>query len=355
MRTIAIAVLAAAALIGAAQAEPAPRPLRVLGEVAAPPEGMPARFVIDGVVTPGDAAFQSEVRGWWAALAPGEGADEIEGSCVEARCALAGDAGYGKLAISADLAGPGAPGGGRAVLSDDDGHKGEAQVRFTPISGPIAGLGQLAAPGAVRASELSDLLMWNGSATAFSNDDDEEVDWVQRRALAEWQGQHDRQPTGLIVQEDLAALRQATQVAKAKAGWTALGDPAHGWSAGYPAALLLAAARSGSEQRFTNADRTAVLVVAIEPPLDGAAWDALVDQQTADRPGVENRSYTRVNDEMELKYEEKGRVVVAAFHNRPGGLARLEFSYPLEQREAWGLYDVVLPRSLRAGPDLKAK
>jgi hypothetical protein len=355
MRGIIAAVVAASALAGVAAAEPASRILRVLGETASPPPGAPARFVIDAVITPGDAAFQSKVKGWWAALPPGEGADEIEGTCVESRCALSGDAASGKLAISADLAGPGAPGGGRLSLTDGEDAKGaEAQVRFTPITGPIAGLGELVAPDAVGAMELSDLLMWNGSATGFSNGDDEKVDWLQREALTEWQTRRARPPTGLIVAEDLATLRREAAAAKVKAGWTLLGDPARGWSAGYPATLLPAATRAGAEQRFTSADQAAVLLVAVDPPLDEAAWDALVDQKTDDRPGVDNRSYTRVNDDMEISYEEKGRVVLAAYRRREGGVARLEFSYPTAQRDAYDPFDTILRRSLHVTDSLKA-
>lgn len=355
MRSIAIAILAAA-LGGPAMAEPAPRTLRVLGETTAPPEGVPARFVIDAVIKPGEG-FESEVEGWWTALAPGEGADDIEGTCVETRCALSADAGYRKLSLSADLAGPGAPGGGRVALSGEEGGKGpEAIVRFTPVTGPIAGLGELAPPDAIRAGELSDLLTWNGVATGFDNtDQDEPVGWSQRRALADWQAQQQRPGGGLVLKEDLVLLRTGAAEARARAGWTALGDPALGWTAGYPAGLLPAAARDGAGQRFASADGSAVLVVAVDPPLDDVAWDAFVDKVTEDRSGVDNRSYTRVNDDMEITFEEKGRVHVAAYHNREGGLVRLEFGYPADQREAWGLFDAVLPRSLRVGDEIRRR
>lgn len=345
-------VLAVAALATPAFArEPAARTLRVIGEAAAPIEGAPARFVIDAVITPGDAAFQGRLEGWFAALPPAGDSDEIEGDCVEARCALSADGENGKLAISADLAGPGAPGAGKLALTDDEDKTVETAVRFTPITGPVPGLGTLAAPGAIGASELTDLLMWAGYPTGFSNSDDEAVDWLQREALAEWQAGRQRPGGGLILVEDLALLRGEAVQAKRAADWRPLGGG--GWTGGYPAAVLPKASGAAPEQRFASADGAAVLVVAIDPPLDGDAWDALVDQVTTDRDGVEGRSYTRVNDEMEISYEEKGRVHAAAYHRREGGLARLEFSFPAAQRETYERYVPILQRSLRAGKDLK--
>lgn len=355
MKSLMLGVLAAwtLAVPGVSPAEPGPRLLRVVGETAAASAGAPRRFVIDAVLTPGESAFQSQVEGWYAELAPGQAADEIEGSCVEARCALSVDTDAGKLAVSADLAGPGAPGAGRLALTGDDGQPaGEVQVRFIQIKGPVAGLGELAAPDAIKAAELSDLLLWNGAATGFTNSDDEEVDWLQRRALAEWQGAHERSPSGLVLVEDLAALRSGAAAAKAAAGWKTLGDPAKGWRAGYPAALLPVATRLGAEQRFSSPAKDAELVLAIDPPLDEAGWDAFVEKVTEDRPAVESRSYTRVNDDMELRYEEKGRVFSAAYHRRPGGLARAEFSYPVARKEAWAGYEILLPRSLSVTDDL---
>lgn len=347
-------VLTCAAPALKAQEAEAGRPLRVLAEALTPIGGMNARFVIDAVITPGESDFHSNVQGWFAALPPGSGSDTIEGSCVETQCALSGSLSSGKMALSADLAGT-APGTGRLILSDDDGRKiGESPMRLTVVRGPIPALGELAAPGAVTAVELSDILMWNGAATGFSNADEGPVGWLQRQALAEWQASKSRPANGLIFKEELAMLRKETDRRKTAAGWAAMGDPGHGWTAGYPAALLpKARVVSPNEKRFTSADGQAVLTISISPPLSPEGWDGFVERQVADRPGVENRSYTRVNDDMEITYEENGRVVSAAYHNREHGFARLEFSHPIARRGLYDAFATILPRSLRVTDKLK--
>jgi hypothetical protein len=200
----------------------------------------------------------------------------------------------------------------------------------------------------VGAVELSDILMWSGSPPGFSNGDDGPVGWLQRQALAEWQAAHARPANGLVLKDELAQLRREADKAKSAAGWAAMGEPSHGWTAGYPAALLpKAMAMGGGEKRFTSADGQAVLVVAIGPPMTSDAFDAFVDRQVAERPGVENRSYTRVNGDMEITYEEKGQVISAAYHNRRNGFARLQFSHPVARKQAFAAFDTILPRSLR--------
>jgi hypothetical protein len=345
-----------AALLGVAlaagpaltQSDPPGRPLRVLAEAVSSVGGLHPRFVIDAVITPGDSAFHSDVTGWFAALPPGAGSDTIEGSCVEAQCALSGNLATGKMALSADLAGDGPPAAVRLILSDDDGRKiGESVMRLTPVNGPIPGLGELAPPDAIGAVELSDILMWNGSPPGFSNGDDGPVGWLQRQALAEWQASHGRPANGLVLKADLAELRHQADKAKAAAGWAAMGDPSHGWTAGYPAALLpRTISGPPGEKRFTSNDGQATLVVAVGPPMSDADFDAFVERQVADRPGVENRSYTRVNGDMEITYEEKGQVVAAAYHNRRGGFARVEFTHPVSRKQTFATFDTILPRSL---------
>lgn len=330
----------------------APRPLRVLGEVVSPREGMPGRFVIDATLEPeGEDPFKTRMEGWLATLGEDPKGDDIEGACVEARCALTVDLGYEMLSISADLAGPGAPGGGRVILTDQEGAKHEAQVRFTSIAGPVAGLGELAPPDAVRSVEMSDLLLWNGFATGFSNDfDDEPIDWLQRGSIRDWQAAQQRPGAGLVLVDDLARLRADAKAAKAAAGWTPLRGP--GWTAGYPAAILSKVETLGRERRYSSPDGQKVLVIAIDPPMDEAAWDAFVDRMTDDRPGVDRHGYTRVNDDMEISWDEKGRTVHAAYHNREGGLARVEYSAPAtDETEAPDLA-AILPRALVVTGDL---
>ena len=81
------------------------------------------------------------------------------------------------------------------------------------------------------------------------------------------------------------------------------------------------------------------------------AWDAFVDKATESRDGYETRGYTRVNSDMEINWESGGRITHAAYHNREGGLARLEYSLPVDD-EAPPDYAVILARSLIAADEI---
>jgi hypothetical protein len=108
----------------------------------------------------------------------------------------------------------------------------------------------------------------------------------------------------------------------------------------------------GTERRFSSADGKRVLVIAIDPPVGEAGWDAFVDKMTSDRPGVERHGYTRVNDDMEINWEEQGRHVYAAYHSRKGGLARVEYSTPVVEEIGEPDFTAILPRALVATDDL---
>jgi hypothetical protein len=344
----------AAAPAPRAEAQTGGRPVRVIMESVNLIGGLQPRFVIDGVITPGENIFHNEVQGWLASLPPGAGADTLEGSCVENQCALTAALSSGKMALSADLVSANPPTTGRLILSDDDGRKiGEGPMRITTITGPIPGLGELAPVNAVGAVELSDILMWNDSPTDFSHIDDGPIGWLQRQALAKWQGEQGRHANGLVLKDELALLRSRADKAKAKAGWAAMGGPAQGWTAGYPAALLpKAEVVNRWAKRFSSADGRAMLLVAVQPPMSAKAFDAFVAQQTADRPGVANRTYTRVNNDMEISYQQGGKVISSAYHNRARGFVRMEFSRPIEGAAAYEVFDMILPRSLRVTDQL---
>lgn len=145
--------------------------------------------------------------------------------------------------------------------------------------------------------------------------------------------------------------------AKKAAGWTALGDTAHGWSAGYPAALLPnathATGKGGPEQRFASADNKAALVVAVGPPMSDSDFDAFVDKISADRDSRTEVNVTRANGDLEVRYVEGGVVTVSAFHNRAGGLARIEFTYPDKGGEAYAPYETIVQHGLMVTDDLK--
>ena len=355
--TTAVALAGALALTGAgagAHSEDDPgRLLRVIGESSAPAPA-PRRFVIDARLKPGDAPFQSTVDGWFAALAPDTGSGEIEGSCVENRCALSVDLDAGKLGITGDLAGSGPPGAGRvSIKGEDNKAASQGDVMFRLVTGPVIDLGELAAPNAVSAWELSELLMWNGSQGGFSNADKDWPDSFERGVLAEWQGVNGRPATGLILVADLAAMRTAAKAARAKADWKMLGGTALGWSAGYPAALLPKTSQTGGERRFVSADGKASLVISVGPAMSSEAFDAAWEQAKAKAEAGDSQGYTRVNSDYEISWADKGAITVSAAHSREGGVARMTFSYPASQADTYDPYKVILPRSLRVTDALK--
>jgi hypothetical protein len=335
-------------------AEPEARTLRLLGAVANAHEPVPAAFVIDARVKPGDGEFQSTIEGWYAAIAGPAGSGEVSGSCVEKHCALSVDLDGSKLALTGDFADGGA-GPAHFVLKDDqDKAVQSGDVTLSPLAGAVPGLGELAAPDAVDEAGFDDLLMWaQQSVTSGSPSTDPLPSNSQHESLAVWQGQKGRLPTGLIFTADLDQLRAERAAAVRTAGWTTLGDQAHGWSGGYPAALLPKAAPAGAEQRFESADGKARLIVAIDPPMTSEAFDAFVESTTADRDTRSHNTYTRVNDDMEVRFEEGGVVTVAAYHRREGGFARLVLTYPAVQHDAFEPYEVILQRQFRASDDLK--
>ncbi|HWA62744.1 MAG TPA: hypothetical protein VG939_15290 [Caulobacteraceae bacterium] len=345
---------ALALLAGLALADEAPKPLRLIGEAASAKDPAPHRFVIDARLKPGDGEFQSTIEGWFAGLdAPASGS--IEGSCVEKRCALSVSLDSGKYALTGDLAGAAGPVAARFSLKDDDDKvlsQGPATLR--PLAGPVAGLGALAEPDAIDAAEMDDLLLWAHQTVGFGGGTPgDPVGDFQRQALAEWQGSKGRPATGLIFASDLAELRAEAAQARKAAGWTAIGEPGHGWSAAYPAALLPKTTRSGAERRFASPDGKAALVMAIDAPMTDEAFDDFVHRTTEDKDGRNGVNYTRVNSDLEMRYAEGGVVTVAAYHNRPGGLARLMFTYPEAAGDTWSPWEPILQRALVVTDDLK--
>ena len=337
-----------------AQADPPVRRLRVVGEAAGAKDPAPARFVIDATIKPGDAQFQSEVTGWFSSIPSDLGTGEITGNCVENHCALSVDISEGKLAISGELAGDGAPGAGHWSLKSDDDDKvvGQGAVSFSAINGPVDQVGALAAADAVSAAELGDLLLWNGSGDGPPDGDDAWPTSDEHEAMAGWQAGSGRSGTGLILVDDLQALRDATQHAKTAAGWTPLGDKQRGWSAGYPATLLPKASRSGAEQRFESADGKALLVIAVEPRLRSDAFDEAFEKAKAEASGKDVQGYTRVNNDYEITIVQNKTITREVYHNREGGLVRLDYSYP-EGAETYEPFKDILVHSLVVSDELK--
>src|SRR5438105_874422 len=83
------------------------------------------------------------------------------------------------------------------------------------------------------APEPASLVVWAGGSCGFNDTDDGPPGDMERDALGQWQAQGERPGRGLILADQLAALRADAAAAKAKARWTAVGGK--GWKGGYPA------------------------------------------------------------------------------------------------------------------------
>ncbi|MGA0601800.1 hypothetical protein ACO2Q3_13925 [Caulobacter sp. KR2-114] len=339
---------------GAARAdESADRPLRLIGSLQG--KGAVARsFVIDGWVKPGDGDNQTSVEGWFSGLEDDPPHGAVQGSCVESHCALTVSTSDGKLSFTGELLDPKAPAPARFTAKDED-DKVVAQGTATigPLTGPVPGLGALAAPDAVRAPEFDQLLVWNHLSAPSGSVSDEPIGDSERDSLADWQKTQNRPGTGLLFAADLAGLRAGAAAARKAAGWTDLGDKAHGWAGGYPAALLPRAERRAGEQRFASADGKATLAYAVGAPMTDAAFDALVERETGDHPERSDVGYNRVNGDMDLHYQQAGVVHVQAWHNHEGGLARMEFLYPAAAADTYDQIGAIIASTFVVSDDVK--
>jgi len=334
---------------------PAARTLRLQGETPSAADPAPKVFIIDAQVTPGDSDFQTTIDGWFASSAEPAMSGEVSGSCVQTKCVLSAEVENGKFVLTGDFGDAARPVAAHLVVKDDDDKTvQEGAATLQPLAQPIAGLGMLAAPDAINEIQLDDLLIWNNqTVSSGSPPSDEPPSSSQREALAAWQEQKGRLATGLIFVTDLAELRAHADAARKTAGWTPLGDAAHGWSAGYPAAILPKASRVGAEQHFASADGKAMLIVAVDAPMTSDAFDTFVDKISADRDGRDDVSTVRVNGDLEMSYTEGGIATTAAYHNRDGGLARLVFTYSTKAKDLYQPYETILQHSLTVTDDLK--
>jgi hypothetical protein len=351
-----VLVLAVCCRTAVAAEDSADRPLRLAARIPGAQDPLPKLFVIDARIKPGDGEFQSTIEGWFAAVVEPAASGEVSGTCVEKHCALTVTLDNAKLAITGDFAAPVGPGPIHFILKDEDGkavQSGDGMLAPLPAD-PVPGLGAMAAPDAIDEADLDDLLMWSHqTVSSGSAPIDPFPSSYQHEAVASWQREKGRLATGLIFAGDLAQLRADRSAAEHAARWTSLGDAARGWTGGYPAALLPMASQTGAERRFASADGKAVLTVAIDPPMGSEAFDAFVEKVSADRDGRNHVNTTRVNGDLEMRFDEGGVVTVAAYHNREGGLARLVLTYPTSRDAAFSPFEVILQRQFKVGDDLK--
>ena len=355
MRWSAIALAVSAVLMAApARADDDPGTVvRLVGSSTGPG---PKTFVIDARIKPGDTTFESQVSGWITSLDPEGGYGELSGHCVETHCALGMRVGDASMEIVADVGAGGASDGRYTYERQDDEKKLTGALRLTPLSGPLPnGLGPLAAPDAITAPALADLLMWNGAEAGFHYSDPKELpDASLRDRLGGWQAAHQRPSTGLITDGDLQLLRSGAEETRKTLGWTPLGDKDGTWRTGYPAALLPKATTVGREQHYASNDGKAELIVALDPPMSSDDFDALVDKETADSETRSSVNYNRSGGDMELRYEEKGVVTVASWHNRDEGMARQVLRYPADQNDTYVVVADILPAVFAVREDFKA-
>lgn len=354
-----LVALSAAALLlpqTARAADTPGTPLRLIGEAPALDAGGLGRFVIDARVTRDEGETHSEVHGWFATLPPPSQSVEVSGSCVGKSCELSIALDSHKLKLSGEMIDLARPASGQFETADNDpamplAPKGAATL--TPFADAVPGLGELAKPDAVDSRMLDDLLLWAGTNPAFGDDDAHPIDDFQRDHLAGWQRDNNRPETGLLFVADLDLLTAQRAAVQKTAGWVRLGGADQGWSAGYPAALLPLATREGAEHRFVSADGKASLVIAIDPPLSDADFDALVDKVRALGGGEDShRSFTRSQGDLETSFVEAGKSVSQVYYNREGGLARLIYTYP-DGDNPYANMDSIVTRSLRATDALK--
>lgn len=333
-----------------AVADEAPATRRWLGELSGGPDGGPRRIALDAQLSPGDGKFETGLAGWLAVLDPALGGDHFSATCVSDRCAVTAGLEGGELAIAADLGGEASgPVEGRYTYEAYGEAPVKGTVRFTPLAGPLPGLSAFAAPDAVTAQELSGLLDILGFDQGFTNDfEDGPPGDRERRGVAQWQAARERSGGGLILQEDLALLRKEAEAERWRVFWQNI--QGRGWQGGYPAGILSIASGAGTDEtgrRFTSEKGDAYVEFSNRPPMTEEAWDALVEERTADRAGKESRGYTRVNDDMEVAYTEGGRNVAEVYHRREGGVVRMILSYPAADAEAWAVTEPATVRAFR--------
>jgi hypothetical protein len=316
MRALALALLLIPA-VGHAD----PRPLRVLGETAAGD-----RFVIDAVLEEGFGPLSLSVDEGWFAVLGGETwrSGELEGQCVEDRCAFSVDQADGKLILAGDVLNAGPT---RLERRNDAGETtAKATATLSPITDIVPGHGLLAPATAITAAELDDLLAWNGvQSGAFNPAQDEPPGDSERESLAAWQTAQDRPGSGLLFTADLLALKMGADSVKTRVGWS------EGPGVAYPAGLLRSLSASfRGERRFASDDGLVSLIVASEPPISEEAWDAFVDSRKEAADG-----YTRVNDDYELIATKDGIVTAEAHHHGETAQRRMVLTYPADRSETW--------------------
>ncbi|HEX4180341.1 MAG TPA: hypothetical protein VHY32_06090 [Caulobacteraceae bacterium] len=306
--------------------------LHLIGDAPAADEDGPRHFVLNATVNHDDGSNEDVVTGRLVLLPPLSASSDVKGACVKKRCDFTADLDGATINFSGDLSDHGGLAAGKFDIPGVEGDRKEISgaVIFTTFTNSVPGLGDLVKPGAIDSRTLDDLLMWAGTGHGFiGSDDAHPIDDDEQEDLATWQLQNQRPATGLLFASELALMTRQRADAQKAVGWSVLGGPALGWSAGYPAKLLPTASRDGAEQRFVSVDGKASLIVAIDPPLENEEFNARMEKLiNEDVPGQTDRNYGLAGDNMQISYVQGGNRVSIYYYRREGGVARLVLTYP---------------------------
>lgn len=314
-------------------------PLRLIGAAPTLSANKDLRFAIDALVTKRNG--QPEIKGWLAALPPETGYAFIAGWCGDGReCLLSFYRGTRRIRFTGDLLGSQQQIDGHFEISAGrDGEASEGAATFTPFTDTVPGLGALVPPNAIDSSALNDLLLWS-APSAMLNVTAGPIDSADRELLAEWQVSQGRPGTGLLLASDLDQLTRHRAAQQKALGWTLVSAADKKWSAGYPATLLHPLGGSGAERRFASKDGKASLAITVDPPVDKAGLDRLIEALIEDPEGKRTDLHAGGTDlDQVISYVERGRMITQVFRGRPAGLTRLTFSYPRGNKS----YDNIAP------------
>ncbi len=159
------------------------------------------------------------------------------------------------------------------------------------------------------------------------------------QAIKVYQERQDLEQTGVLTDEQEAALLTEAQAQRALYGVTSHRDDNFGYSLSYPTLLLSQTERiSAGEQRMTTTDgRSELLISVIENSDD---LDALYDEAAT----IFEIQYQRRKDGwfVVAGLADEDRVVYDTVKRSKENLIRARLSYPLDQSDLWSPFAVIM-------------
>jgi hypothetical protein len=306
----------------------------LLGEAPSLAPSGPQRFVLYLEIVEGEKGEKSQASGSFSGLPPSTDSGLITtGACAGKHCDLSVQLDSVQFDLHGDLAGLAGSTEGAFEITDHgaEGAAAKGAVTFKSLPDAVPELGERVKAEALTGPKLRELMIWNGMSVAFNGDGAESFDDLQGDDIATWQDQNHRPKTGVLFTSDLAAMTDQRDKAQKAAGWTPLGEAAGGWTAGYPAVLLPQVSRAGAERRFSSADGKALLVIAVDPPLSQADFEALEASLHSDgdpATGESHHNLIGTGNDVRIDYTVNGKAVTKIYRNREGGVARLVYTCP---------------------------